>query len=71
MNVSGLLERWRSLELREHLRISPMRFLRPSQFESDLLSFILFDGDFAQELISLGRHDAHQRADEVMSFFNA
>ncbi len=31
MNVSGLLERWRSLELREHLRISPMRFLRPSR----------------------------------------
>jgi len=31
MNVSGLLERWRSLELREHLRISPMRFLWPSR----------------------------------------
>jgi NTE family protein len=41
-----------------------------SQFESDLLSFILFDGDFADELISLGRHDAHQRADDVISFFN-
>ena len=33
-----------------------------AQFESDLLSFILFDGDFAEELISLGRHDAHERA---------
>lgn len=42
-----------------------------AQFESDLLSFILFDGDFAQELISLGRHDVRQRADEVISFFKA
>lgn len=42
-----------------------------AQFESDLLSFVLFDGDFAKELISLGRHDARHRADEVLSFFNA
>jgi NTE family protein len=42
-----------------------------AQFESDLLSFILFDGDFAQELISLGLHDAEQKADEVVSFFGA
>jgi NTE family protein len=42
-----------------------------AQFESDLLSFVLFDGDFAEELISLGRHDARHRADEVISFFNA
>jgi hypothetical protein len=33
--------------------------------------FVLFDGDFAEELISLGRHDARHRADEVISFFNA
>jgi len=31
MNVGGLLEQWRSLELRKHLRISPMRFLWPSR----------------------------------------
>lgn len=31
MNVSGLLDQWRNLTLREHLRISPMRFLRPSR----------------------------------------
>jgi NTE family protein len=42
-----------------------------AQFESDLLSFILFDGDFAEELISLGRHDARERIDEVASFFGA
>lgn len=40
-----------------------------ARFESDLLSFVLFDGDFAEELISLGRHDAEERADEVTSFF--
>ena len=42
-----------------------------AQFESDLLSFVLFDGDFAQELISLGLRDAHHRADEVIAFFSA
>lgn len=42
-----------------------------ARFESDLLSFVLFDGDFAEELISVGRHDAQQRADEVISFFDA
>jgi NTE family protein len=42
-----------------------------AQFESDLLSFILFDRDFAQELISLGLHDAQQRTDEILSFFSA
>lgn len=39
--------------------------------ESDLLSFVLFDGRFAAELLSLGRHDAYERADEVLSFFGA
>jgi NTE family protein len=41
-----------------------------AQFESDLLSFVLFDGDFASELISLGRHDVRQRGDEVRAFFS-
>jgi len=40
-----------------------------ARFESDLLSFVLFDGDFAEELISLGRRDAEERADEIISFF--
>jgi NTE family protein len=40
-----------------------------AQFESDLLSFVLFDGDFADELILLGRHDAGERADEIIAFF--
>ncbi len=40
-----------------------------AQFEADLLSFVLFDGDFAGELISLGRQDAEDRADEIIAFF--
>lgn len=40
-----------------------------ARFESDLLSFVFFDGDFAGELIELGRRDAHARSDEVSAFF--
>lgn len=39
--------------------------------EADLLSFILFDRDFATALIDLGRHDARARADEIREFFGA
>jgi NTE family protein len=38
-------------------------------WESDLLSFILFDAEFANDLITLGRKDAHARAPEVRAFF--
>jgi NTE family protein len=38
-------------------------------WESDLLSFILFDAEFASELIDLGRKDALARADEIRAFF--
>lgn len=37
--------------------------------EADLLSFVLFDGDFASALIALGRKDAVARADEIEAFF--
>lgn len=37
--------------------------------ERDFLSYIFFDGDFARELIELGRKDVHDRADEVRAFF--
>jgi NTE family protein len=40
-------------------------------WESDLLSFILFDSEFASELIELGRSEAHARAAEVKAFFAA
>jgi NTE family protein len=38
-------------------------------WESDLVSFILFDPDFAQSLISLGRSDALARAHDIEAFF--
>jgi len=38
--------------------------------ERDLLSFILFDGDFAEALIRLGRSDALDRAAEIEEFFD-
>jgi NTE family protein len=38
--------------------------------ESDLLSYLLFDGDFAAELIELGRHDAAKKEDELASLFD-
>jgi NTE family protein len=40
-------------------------------WESDLLSFILFDSEFASELIELGRSEAHARAAEIKAFFAA
>lgn len=38
-------------------------------WESDLLSFILFDGEFADQLIELGHRDAQSRAAEIRAFF--
>ena len=39
--------------------------------ESDLLSYVLFDGRFAKTLIELGRADAEARHDELVQFFRA
>ena len=39
--------------------------------ESDLLSYVLFDGRFAKTLIDLGRRDAAARHDELCEFFRA
>ena len=38
--------------------------------ESDLLSYLLFDGDFAADLIDLGRRDAAKKEDELASLFD-
>lgn len=39
--------------------------------ESDLLSYILFDGEFAARLIEMGRRDAKRRHNELCRFFEA
>jgi NTE family protein len=41
-----------------------------ARHESDLLSYLLFDGAFASDLIELGRHDAAQKADELAQLFD-
>ncbi|MFO0598376.1 MAG: patatin-like phospholipase family protein [Myxococcaceae bacterium] len=38
-------------------------------WESDLASYLLFDGAWAEQLIDLGRRDAHARRDEIREFF--
>ncbi len=40
-----------------------------AQSESDLLSYVLFDGEFASSLIDLGYRDARERHDELCAFF--
>lgn len=37
--------------------------------EADLASYLLFDGDFAHQLIELGRADARARRQELLEFF--
>ena len=36
---------------------------------SDLLSYLLFDGEYAAELIQLAIRDAHAQRDEIIAFF--
>lgn len=39
--------------------------------EADLLSYLLFDGEFAGRLIELGRADARSRHDDLCAFFDS
>lgn len=41
-----------------------------ARHESDLLSYLLFDGAFASDLIELGRHDAASKAEELAQLFD-
>ncbi len=38
--------------------------------ESDFLSFVMFDGEFARKLIAIGRTDALRRSEEIVTFFD-
>lgn len=40
-----------------------------SRSENDLLSYLLFDGNWAAELIALGRRDALAREEDIVRFF--
>jgi NTE family protein len=37
---------------------------------SDLVSYLLFDGEYADELASLGEHDAREKKDELEAFLS-
>lgn len=41
------------------------------EWEADLASYLLFDGEFARTLITLGMDDAHRRRDDIRRFFGA
>ena len=46
-----------------------LNILGAQNHSGDLLSFLLFEGTFTQDLINLGYHDTMQSADQVVEFF--
>jgi NTE family protein len=60
MRVQGLVAR----------RIIQRLAAGEARHENDLLSYLLFDGDFAAQLIDLGRQDAAKKADELAALFD-
>ena len=44
---------------------------REAEDESDLLSYLLFDGELARQLIEIGRDDARARHSDLCAFFEA
>jgi NTE family protein len=51
------------------LLVRLMRRIADSSWDSELLSYLLFDGEYARRLIELGRADARARHDELVAFF--
>jgi NTE family protein len=45
------------------------RRIADGEREADLLSYVLFDGEFCGQLIEMGRHDARARHDELVALF--
>ncbi|HXX68006.1 MAG TPA: patatin-like phospholipase family protein [Polyangiaceae bacterium] len=46
-----------------------LRHIAEGEEEADLLTYVLFDGEFAGRLIEIGRSDARARHDELVDFF--
>jgi NTE family protein len=46
-----------------------LRRIADGEKEADLLSYVLFDGPFAAQLIEMGRDDARARHDNMVKFF--
>jgi NTE family protein len=46
-----------------------MRRIAEGESEADLLSYVLFDGEFCGRLIEMGREDARARHEELVRFF--
>lgn len=46
-----------------------LRHIADGEEEADLLTYVLFDGEFAGRLIEIGRSDARARHDELVRFF--
>lgn len=58
---------WGSLPLR---MLAERALAEEGARESDLLSYLLFDGDFTGQLIDMGYADAKARHDELVEFFS-
>ncbi len=68
-HVENNLQRW-NLPVRSRWLLSTITRSQVGQ-EADAASFILFDGDFARRITTLGYEDAVARADEIRAFFPA